>query len=456
MHWTVEQILALAPDPNTAKRGQGLATSRKWLNLETNGRTVWGQCKSSGTAHYETAVDLKGPAFKCNCPSRKFPCKHSIGLLLLSSSDTDGFRVGGEMPESIQQWIDKRDAKSIDAKKERTEEEVKKSEERKTKTFNSRLEAMKGGMDDLENWLNDLIRVGLASMDSSATDMMTSERKKQRKGNATEAWDGIAKRMVDAKLGGLGRRIRELSLIQGSSVNWPSKMLAELADLHLIIKGFNKLEELPTTLQNEILSLSGINIKKEELLGQQGIEDEWMVVGQFEGTNIDNAAVRRTWFLGQETGKFALILEYDYVNGGFPFHWPKGRIFKGEMLFYPSISPLRAIMRSHQITEHAIDGWGGVEDMQSFINEYSQTLGKNPWLVDYPVAFSNVYPQQKDGVLYLVDEKENGIPLLNIGFSNWKILALSGGNPIEVFGEWTGEVLNPLSVVADYRFVSLS
>jgi uncharacterized Zn finger protein len=26
------------------------------------------------------SVDLSGPAFRCTCPSRKFPCKHGLAL----------------------------------------------------------------------------------------------------------------------------------------------------------------------------------------------------------------------------------------------------------------------------------------------------------------------------------------------------------------------------------------
>lgn len=453
MHWTIEQILALAPDPNTAKRGQGLATNRKWLSLETDGRAVWGYCKSSGTAHYETAVDLKGPAFKCTCPSRKFPCKHAIGLLLLSSSHSDGFKVSGDIPEDIQKWLDKREAKP--KKQEKSAEEIKKAEEKKIKAFNERIALMQEGIKDLENWLNDMMRVGLASVEGAAMDMTTTRTKNRQIEAGSEIWNNIAKRMVDAKLSGLGRRIREFAMIQNKGIDWPARLLSELSDLHLIIKGFQQLEVLPNTLQKELLSMAGVNTNKEQLLKEKGIEDLWMIIGQIESNNIDNAAVRRTWFLGQETGKFALVLEYDYRNEGFPFHWPKGRIFKGEMIYYPSISPLRAIIKNQEISEHIVDGWGGCENIPSFLNEYSEALGKNPWLEDYPAAFSNVRPILKDEKVYIVDENENAIPLLNIGFSNWKILALSGGNPIDIFGEWTGEMLNPLGVAADYRFVAL-
>ena len=43
---------------------------------------LWGLCAGSGKNPYQTIVDLSGPAYKCSCPSRKFPCKHALGLLL--------------------------------------------------------------------------------------------------------------------------------------------------------------------------------------------------------------------------------------------------------------------------------------------------------------------------------------------------------------------------------------
>jgi hypothetical protein len=35
----------------------------------------------------KTRVDLNCPAFKCNCPSRKFSCKHGLGLYLLEMAE---------------------------------------------------------------------------------------------------------------------------------------------------------------------------------------------------------------------------------------------------------------------------------------------------------------------------------------------------------------------------------
>ncbi len=45
------------------------------------GRRGRGLCAGSGKDPYQTVVDL-GPRYQCSCPSRKFPCKHALALLL--------------------------------------------------------------------------------------------------------------------------------------------------------------------------------------------------------------------------------------------------------------------------------------------------------------------------------------------------------------------------------------
>ncbi|MFC6750247.1 SWIM zinc finger family protein [Deinococcus aquaticus] len=53
--------------------------------------SLWGECQGSGQTPYLTGVDLSGPAFRCSCPSRKFPCKHALALLLLHATHTGQF-----------------------------------------------------------------------------------------------------------------------------------------------------------------------------------------------------------------------------------------------------------------------------------------------------------------------------------------------------------------------------
>ena len=83
MSFSPEQIIALAPDAPSAKAGRSLATARKWSALGCDERAVWGECQGSGKEPYRTQIDFTEPAFRCMCPSRKFPCKHALGLFLL-------------------------------------------------------------------------------------------------------------------------------------------------------------------------------------------------------------------------------------------------------------------------------------------------------------------------------------------------------------------------------------
>ena len=96
MPWSVDQVVALAPDAGSAKSGKDLAVSGKWKTLGAAAGCVWGEIQGSGRTPYQTIVDLGGPAFKCTCPSRKFPCKHGLGLFLLLAAQPDA--LGQEEP----------------------------------------------------------------------------------------------------------------------------------------------------------------------------------------------------------------------------------------------------------------------------------------------------------------------------------------------------------------------
>src|SRR5580700_7173301 len=85
---SVEQVMALAPDGAVLKAGQQLAVGDAWSAAGCDERAVWGSCRGSARHPYQVLCDQTGPAFKCSCPSRKFPCKHALGLLLLWSAGT--------------------------------------------------------------------------------------------------------------------------------------------------------------------------------------------------------------------------------------------------------------------------------------------------------------------------------------------------------------------------------
>ena len=90
MQFSAESVLALAPDAASAKAANGLTKPGQWPLLGANEAALWGECQGSST--YQTQVDLAGPSFRCSCPSRKFPCKHGLALLLCSAQRPPNWR----------------------------------------------------------------------------------------------------------------------------------------------------------------------------------------------------------------------------------------------------------------------------------------------------------------------------------------------------------------------------
>src|SRR6186713_1699364 len=99
MQWTLDQIKALAPDAGSLKAGQGLAHARHWSALGRSDQAIWGDCKGSASMPYAVQIDESEPAFKCSCPSRKFPCKHAIGLMMMHVANS-------VKPAAKPQWVD--------------------------------------------------------------------------------------------------------------------------------------------------------------------------------------------------------------------------------------------------------------------------------------------------------------------------------------------------------------
>ena len=157
--------MALAPDASSAKNGKALATSRKWSSLGFNETAAWGECQGSGKNPYRTQIDLREPAFKCSCPSRKFPCKHGIGLFILLVNEKELFSQ--TVPQEwVSDWLQARSQRQV--KKEEkvsTQEKVNKevNPEAQAKRAAKRLDKVTAGMQDLEVWLRDLVNNGLAA-----------------------------------------------------------------------------------------------------------------------------------------------------------------------------------------------------------------------------------------------------------------------------------------------------
>src|SRR6476469_839397 len=104
LSFSTDQVATLAPDAAALAAGKKLATARVWRDTGHDERALWGECQ--GSALYQTRVDLTDFSAKCSCPSRKFPCKHALGLMLLFVASPSEV-PSAATPEWVASWLAK-------------------------------------------------------------------------------------------------------------------------------------------------------------------------------------------------------------------------------------------------------------------------------------------------------------------------------------------------------------
>jgi SWIM zinc finger len=441
---TTAQVLALAPDASSAKAGQSLRSPGKWVSLGRRERSVWGECQGSGKDPYRTQADLSGPAFHCSCPSRKFPCKHGLGLLLNLASNAAKFSQT-EPPPWVSEWIAKRDVgaekKALKVQAESApadpETEAKRAIE-KEKRVAKREDRVRSGLAELQTWLNDLLRQGLAHA-------------KQR---PAQFFDGMAGRMVDAQAPGIARRLRGWPGVFASGDDWADRALEEAGAMQWLMHGFARSEALPEGLSASVRSAIGWTVAEHELAGSEGVRDRWQVVGR-RVEEEDKLRVQRTWLKGEATGRTALCLSFAAVNQALDVSLIEGTVMEAELAYFPSASPLRAIVRTRHGESQMLRKAAAAADFSEALEQTAALLAGDPWLERAPWLVDGCLPLRTEDGWCLRDKVGRAVPLAREFSGAWPLFAVSGGLPVTVFGEWDGHALLPLSVIAEGRFISL-
>ena len=436
-----DQVLTLAPDSSSAAAGKKLANAKNWQNQGQNADALWGECQ--GSALYQVRVDLSTLTITCSCPSRKLPCKHGLGLLLLAVS-TPRSVPHSEPPEWVTSWLAKRAANSKrKASSEPQKPPASSSSAAILKNAEKRWAQTMKGLDLLDLWLNDLIRNGLASVESRPASF----------------WEEQRAQMVDAQLEGLGNRVLRLGEIPNSSANWPDQLMAELGKLALLSHAFRHSEQLEPSLQMDIRQLVGKPIKQEEVsaLGET-VTDNWLILGQRVDAK-EKVREQWTWLLGAQTRRTALVLQYAFGQTPFAEVFPLGSRQDADLTFWPGAAPQRArIEARHGEIFPLQDRLPGTNTIEEFLRQVASILARQPWQERFLCTLKDAIPvchdKGKQGKQwYIRDSSGSVLPLTND--DHWRLLALSGGHPVDFAGEWDGESLYPLGVQVDTRYYLL-
>ncbi|WP_447037904.1 SWIM zinc finger family protein [Streptomyces sp. DSM 118878] len=430
VRWTADQVLALAPDAPSRKAGSKLGVAGPWSEAGSSSEgTVWGLCKGSGSKPYQTVVDIAdtaGPAYKCSCPSRKFPCKHALGLLLLWAG-ADGTVPDGEPPAWAGEWLAGRRKRGAERRSSAPDAAAPADPEAARRRAEKRAERITAGAVELEQRLCDLLRGGTATAEQAGYGM----------------WEETAARMVDAQAPGLAARVRELGAIPASGPGWPVRLLEECALLHLLVRGWLHRDGLPADLAVTVRSRIGLPTQPEG----PPLRDHWQVLAQYD-TSDGKLTTRRIWLSGTDSGRTALLLAYGAAGRAPALALPVGLVLDAELTGYPGARQLRVEL-GEQFTAPAPTARRppGVRTDEAAAR-YGEALRDDPWLDSWPVTLAAVIPTLDGDSWQLADT--DGVSALPVapraaGAGLWRMVALSGGAPLTVFGECGHQGFTPLA-----------
>ena len=199
--------------------------------------------------------------YKCTCPSRKFPCKHSLALFWLRADGKAEFARAAR-PQWVEDWIgQRRGAGGVKSGAGATDEPARASvaaaaaaaveapddpaAQARARAQRERLQAARkesilAGLDELDQWILDQIERGLAAFP----------------GDALARCRTVAQRLVDAKAGGLANRVDRIpQVLFGLPETQRHDYLIEaMGRLHLAAEAFRRQDQLPAPLKADKLS----------------------------------------------------------------------------------------------------------------------------------------------------------------------------------------------------------
>jgi hypothetical protein len=389
----LKAIEQLATDQASLKAAAGLAKPAKWSGIGTSpdGALIWGECAGSGANPYRVMADLRDLGNKCTCPSRKFPCKHVLGLMWLNAESIVPFPPA-DTPPWVGDWLARRRtggaAKTASVKPAATEKDLRAAQHAEPETAadpaevarreaaaatraDSTERAIRDSLDALEQWIGDQLSSGLSTFIEQATARCRR----------------IAARLVDGKAAALAGRIDELPsrLLSLPVGDRPRGAAVELGKLVLLARAFRAAPRDPDIRR----AVAAAEPREALLADPQTVRVTacWEVLAEQVRTRRDGLVSQTTWLLNLDADgpRFAMLVDYFPGSAGRRGSaFTPGDRLRGELAFYPSRRPLRALLLQRGAAGNAAPPeWpaGGEAPAEAL----TRPLLAEPWMLESPV-----------------------------------------------------------------------
>jgi hypothetical protein len=298
-----------------------------------------------------------------------------------------------------------------------------------------RVARMAAGLAELDRWLDDRLRTGLA--DPSLARYRT--------------WDDLAARLVDAQVGGLANRVRRIAGAVGAHPQWHEQVLGELGALHLLAHGGRHLGALDPPLADSVAVAIGWQVRQADVLAGVPITDDWVVMGRSD-VREDRIEVRRIWLRGRATHEWAMVLSFAAYQQSLDTSFEVGTVVRADVFRYPGAVGLRVLVgRRHADATTALDVEGlGV---LAACTELGDALAREPWLDRHPLCVRAAPARLGDR--WVLTDADGSLPLAEGTPGVAALLACSEGRPVCITAEWTPLGVVPLTLHLPDRAVDI-
>jgi hypothetical protein len=294
-----------------------------------------------------------------------------------------------------------------------------------------------GGLDELERWLADQVRTGLAGTERAGYSHFSQ----------------VAARMIDAQLPGVAGELKRLPAVAASGDGWAGRLLAAYGRLHLLIAAFRRLDALPAPLAETVRAHLGYPVAKEAVLARPGVRDQWSVLARHDDVE-EKLRTRRAWLRGVATGRDALVLSFAAPGQNLDDSLSAGMTLDAELHFYPGAAPLRALAgQRHATVERFVrPGAAGLDAAPAAL---AAARAADPWLTQWPALVCGVPVRTDSG--WVLAAEDGALPLRRHQATEgpWRLVAVAGGRELPVYGEWDGVSFEPLAAVREHDVVVL-
>ena len=424
--WPVAHVEALAPDEQILKAGHKLAVPQPWLDVGCSDTVLWGRCQGSGKTPYQVSIDLSGPSYHCSCPSRKFPCKHAMALLMLWSQ---GHMNESGIADFAAQWSDKKHSKPKQKIRNRTPAELAASAEETTRRIAQREERIDKGFADLECWLADQIEQGLATSAADRPALLAKQ----------------AARMVDAQAPGVASLLLRAATIGENGPDWPARTLHDFGLIYLLTQAWANRATLDEPALATVRQHIGFTVPTETVLAVEPVKDSWIVIG-LRDADEERVSVRRVWLWGRNSQRFALAMFFAVGGSAFDTILYPGIELSAAMHFYPGRVSLRAVLGEHDADTTTYIAPLEVQTFDSRIAQdcWRDALAQDPWLSELPIYVSGQFGIADDWVFITVT---GNLPLIGGSHDVRSLILQVGDSHVVAFGELSDEGFRCLAAI---------